>query len=106
VTGGFSSCEPVPRPSHPPAKRGPGIAEAGEVIVVVPAEGFDLLEEVQSVEVGSELEDEGSIELWIEGVGRETVLEIIQYLGHAGRVVSSLWPDAKRWSFGGERRLC
>lgn len=73
-----SSPRTVPRARHPPSECSAGISEMCEVIVVIPAEGLDLLEQVESFEVPSELQDKWRIEFWVEGIFGKTVFEIIE----------------------------
>ena len=57
-----------PSPCHPPAQCGPGIAEIGKVVIVVPAKGLDLLEQVQGLEIPSEFDDNVGVESSVEGI--------------------------------------
>ena len=70
----------VPSFCHPPAQGSSVVSELGKIVIVVPAEGFDLLEQVDVLEIGSELDDEGVVEPGIEGIAGEVMFEIVQHV--------------------------
>src|SRR2546428_11747904 len=47
-------------------------------VIVVPAEGLDLLEDVQIGEVVEQLFDKAVVEIGIEGVGGEVMFEVVE----------------------------
>jgi hypothetical protein len=48
------------------------------LIVVIPAEGLGLFQDVDVIEVLEELVDKGGVELGIEGVARQALAQIIE----------------------------
>lgn len=67
--------------NHPPSQRSTGVSDPRKIIVVVPPEGFGLLKEIDSFEVSGELNNEGGVELSIEGVSGEAVLQVVEHVG-------------------------
>jgi hypothetical protein len=89
--GAGISAGPDPSSCHPSAECGSGITDIGKVVIVVPAKSLDLLEQVQGLEIPSELDDKVGVEPRVEGIAGKLMLEIVQHVGNA-------------W-FEGERRL-
>ncbi len=74
------SSKAVPSSCHPSAECSSGVTDLRKIVVVVPAEGFDLLEQVEILEISSELDDEGVVERGIEGIAGEVMFEIVQHV--------------------------
>jgi hypothetical protein len=70
---------PILGTSDPTSQGGTkGSTFGGELVVEVPAEGFDFLEDVEVWEVAKELEDEEFVEGFVEGIAVEVVLEVVE----------------------------
>ncbi len=74
------SSETVPSSCHPSSECSSGVAEPRKIVVVVPTEGFDLLEQVEVLEISRKLDDEGVVEPGIEGIAGEVMFEIVQHV--------------------------
>ena len=66
-----------PSSCHPPAECGSWITDIGKVVIVVPAKSLDLLEQVQVLEIRSELDDKVGVEPRVEGIVGKLMLEIV-----------------------------
>src|SRR3990172_7429579 len=59
-----------------------GVPDSRErFVLVVPAEGLDLLEDIDSLEVSDQLLDEGAVEARLEGVAGDVVREVVEDRG-------------------------
>src|SRR3989442_7636431 len=66
---------------QPAAQRHARFLDSGERrVVVVPAEGLDLLEDVEVRKIAQQFFDEAGVEIGVEGIGGEVVLEVVEDL--------------------------
>src|SRR5213593_4124499 len=66
---------------QPTAQRYARFLNPGErCVVIVPAEGLDLLEHVEIGEIAEQFFDESGVEIGVEGIGGEVVLEVVEDL--------------------------